>query len=172
MASQRRPLASLRQHRRVLLRVLMPWLTAAWLSGTGMPCLEMSLAPAAATTPMAAELTHHHAADHAHAGSVHDHDEAAAPIPANHSTCPHCPPATADGASGAAAHARCGVLDDVASTTAPSKGTVTHAALLPIAVAGTSLSIDAPVGAGALAGAQRAPPPTTPLNIRHCIYLI
>ena len=151
-----RLLKSLRRRRRAVLAALLPWLTAAWLTAFAAPCFAM---------PAAATATH---AGHSHLIAGHVHESANL---AGHVHCLHCPPAVTHSSDDPSAHARCAAQDSVGTVGAPVKAPELPK-VSPIIVP-TLPSPPVPFAADYVRiSAIARPPPSVPLNLRHCVFII
>ena len=150
-------LATLRTHKRAVLRALLPAVALAAVSGPA--CAAMAAAPEVA--PAVQE----HGGSHTQHGDAHAH---AAEQPLS-GPCPHCP-LEAGGAN--VGHTTCAIADGHDSGVAPAQSAPHE--LPPVLVRDWTLPAAraAPPLIATPAGAEQAPPPKLPLNLVHCVLVI
>ncbi|HUF71661.1 MAG TPA: hypothetical protein VMR74_02060 [Gammaproteobacteria bacterium] len=166
MRKRSNPLAYCRQRSRVLARALLPILFLGSLGAAG-TCPAMA---GAAADGAAADLVAH--AGHGDAPSAGDHSSDHGHDPGHdHGACPHCPTESGSGASGG--HALCAAFDEAANSKHASKPGPPDLKLAPPAELQIVAAMREPlVESRRLALYHRLFPPSIPLNLRHCVFVI
>jgi len=163
------PLAYCRRRSRALARALLPILLLGSLGAAGScPAMEAAAADEAATDRAAhaghgdAPSAGDHSSDHGH-DQGHDQGH-------EHRACPHCP-AESGGTSGG--HALCAAFDEAANSKHASKpGPLDLKLAMPAELHIVEAIREPLVGRSRPALYHRVFPPSIPLNLRHCVFVI
>lgn len=156
------PMAFCRKRSRGFVRTLLPVLVVGWLGASG-PCVGM-----AAT---AAPEGNAEASAHAAHGRAEPSSRGSAGIEHDHGVCPHCPSAAGGAPSGA--HVRCAAADDVSDSKRAFKPQPPDLkTALPVETRIAAAVPQARVETWRPALYHHVFPPSVPLNLRHCVFVI